>query len=131
VLPARTRSHAMTMEQAERSAEQEVREAWENVEFHSYIGAQPDLVGTALVEVYDGHDEWESFGWAPPDEVWNLAVAFTRERQREIAELDREMAVVELVAKWYAPLYQDVAESLLKRLSAIRADLSRGLRGTR
>jgi len=58
-------------------------------------------------------------------------VAFTRERQREIAELDREMAVVELVAKWYAPLYQDVAESLLKRLSAIRADLSRGLRGTR
>lgn len=108
-------------------AEREVRAAWEHVEL---VGAYGDL--------YAEHVRILDNSMFSIHTDWHAALAFTRQRQQEIAEIEEEMLAVEKQYKRMTgcgvymsgePKEVRPLSRTILRLEAIRAELKRGMKG--
>lgn len=111
------------------SAEEEVRAAWEDAR----ICSQPKTNGKDRVfwwvlangkadalckEVYQSEDE-----------TWFGALIFTRKRKQEIAEIEEEIELMELLrGNWGWQAWHPTMERILSRLTAQRDELRKGMK---
>ncbi len=80
------------------------------------------------IGVFLGHEVPTLWGYASYDEALKAARAFTEQREREIAEVEKEIAWLTIIGATPLSTYEGNGERkrILARLQAVLAELRRG-----
>jgi hypothetical protein len=117
--------------------EQYVRSKWEQVEAH-WLPSMPDRFRVEMV--YDSAMVWVDRPHAQiPSEkpfvrkqteqqAWSAARAFTEEREKQIAEVEEEIALLSSIGQHYVPPAKVTRDRILAREQAALDELKRGMK---